>query len=86
MCSSTSWYSPRASYSVAGRATSTCAPSRGAKRSVMAFMRNSAQRTCACSSFRVKYRCPEPGREKLLISPCTQTCAKLPSSSRAPAR
>jgi len=39
-----------------------------------------AQRTWALLSFRVKYRCPEAGRETLDSSPSTQISGKAPSS------
>src|SRR5215468_1714930 len=45
-------------------------------------LRNSTQRSCARSSFSVKYACPDVGTRRLLISPSTQTAGN--ASSRRP--
>src|SRR5262245_13423749 len=55
-------------------------PSRGLKRTNRLRFVNIAQRTCAPSSFNVKYQCPEPGARRFEISPSTHTSGKRSSS------
>ena len=84
-CSTMSWYSPRASYKLTLARASTWRPSAGLKPSQVLRGLNMAQRTWAAESFRVKYRCPEAGRETLESSPSIHTEGRA-SSSRSCAR
>ena len=45
------------------------------------FIRNIAQRTCAFSSFSVKYQCPDTGWVKLEISPLAKFGKNYPPTS-----
>src|SRR6056297_2091575 len=81
MNSTTSWNSPRPSYSDTRARSRTCSPFSGLNRSRALRLRNMAQRTCAPASLREKYQCPDAGQTKLEISPSTQTQSKWLSSS-----
>ena len=84
-CSTMSWNSPRASYRLTRARASTCRPSVGLNPSQLLRGLNIAQRTWAVASLRVKYRCPEAGRETLESSPSIHTEGSA-SSSRSCAR
>ena len=61
-------------------------PLAGVKLILELRFRNMAVRSWPASSLSVKYQCPDAGREKLEISPSTNTAGNCPSSSDFAAR
>src|SRR6185436_14337650 len=64
----------------------TFSPSVGVNLRRCACVRNITEGSCPSSSFKVKYRCPERGAERLEISPSTHTEVKRASRAREAAR
>ena len=79
MCSAMSWKSPRPSYNDTRARIRICIPSAGFRRRPKLRFRNMAQRTWAAGSLRVKYQCPERGRDRFDNSPSTHSNGNAPS-------